>query len=145
MNVEMIFSAASILAMVGWLALLVSPLIPNWSDKIAGLLIPVLLSIGYAILAVFFFPNDDGGFGSLAEVARLFSYKEALLAGWIHFLAFDLLIGAWECRIARQEKLNFWLVVPCLLLTFMFGPAGFLVFSIVRGINRVKATQAKLV
>jgi len=132
MNLELVFSLASLMAMVGWLTLLLSPLMPQWSDRIAGLIIPLLLSLGYVILVVFFSPDSDGGFGSLADVMKLFSQREAVLSGWLHFLAFDLLIGAWICRTARREGLNFWPVIPCLLLTFLFGPAGYLAFSLVR-------------
>lgn len=132
MNLELFFSAAGVLAMIGWLALLASPFIPEWSDKIAGLVIPAILSLGYVTLSVFFPSEGDGGFGSLADVAKLFSHQGDLLAGWVHFLAFDLLIGALICKTARREKISFWLVLPCLPLTFMFGPAGFLAFILAR-------------
>jgi len=132
MNLELIFSLAGLLSMLGWLILLASPKIPTWSDKIAGLIIPICLSLGYMVLLVLSIPSEGGGFGSLAEVAELFSHEESLLAGWIHFLAFDLLIGAWICRTARREKVKFWFVLPCLPLTFLFGPAGYLAFSLVR-------------
>ncbi|NNK16472.1 MAG: DUF4281 domain-containing protein [Sulfitobacter sp.] len=55
-------------------------------------------------------------------------------------LAFDLLIGAWMCRTSRRDGLRFWLVAPCLPITFLFGPAGFLAFSIVRIFAPKKAT-----
>lgn len=118
--------------MVGWLLLVVSPFMPTWSDRIAGLIIPVILSLGYAVLSFVFAPSPEGGFGSLADVAKLFSQQESLLAGWIHFLAFDLFVGAWICRTARNEGIRFWLVLPCLPLTFLFGPAGYLAFLLVR-------------
>ena len=137
MNLELLFSVAGLLSMIGWLALLASPLIPRWSDRIAGFIIPLILSIGYVILIVFFPSGGEGGFGSLAEVIRLFSQQNAVMAGWIHFLAFDLLVGAWICRVARREGVNFWLVVPCLPLTFLFGPAGFLAFSLVRNGRKI--------
>lgn len=134
MNYELIFSAAGLAAMSGWAALLVSPLIPKWSDRIAGFAIPLLLAAAYCVIA--FMPSDsEGGFGSFEEVALLFSSPSALMAGWLHFLAFDLLIGAWICRTARREGISFWAVLPTLPLTFMFGPAGFLAFSLVRGGN----------
>ena len=59
----------------------------------------------------------------------LFTMPEIALAGWIHYLAFDLFVGAWEVRTARREGIAFLLVLPCLALTFLFGPAGFLAFS----------------
>lgn len=142
MDLELFFSVAGMLAMAGWLTLLASPLIPEWSDRIAGLIIPIVLSLGYVVLALFLTPAGDGGFGSLADVTTLFARPEAMLAGWVHFLAFDLLIGAWICRTARREHLNFWLVVPCLPITFLFGPAGFLMFSMVRLAGRIYSTRS---
>lgn len=139
MDIEVIFSLAGLLAMAGWLVLLASPLIPHWSDMISGYVIPIILSAGYVTLILFFPSEETGGFGSLAEVIDLFSNPNAMMAGWVHYLAFDLLIGAWMCRAARRDGLSFWLVAPCLPLTFLFGPAGFLAFSIVRTVARAKA------
>ena len=53
-----------------------------------------------------------------------------LLAGWVQYLAFDLFIGAWQVRDARTQGISHLLVIPCLLLTFLFGPAGLLHFLI---------------
>ena len=131
MDLEIAFSVAGMVAMIGWLALLTSPLMPVWSDRIAAYGVPVALSLGYVFLSLAA-PPTEGGFGSLAEVQRLFAQPMSLLAGWVHFLAFDLLIGAWVCRTARREQIAFWWVVPCLVLTFLLGPAGFLTFCIVR-------------
>lgn len=140
MNLEALFSVAGLLAMAGWLVLLASPFIPSWSDRISGYIIPLLLSVGYLALILTFPSKGEGGFGSLAEVTDLFSNPNAMLAGWVHFLAFDLLIGAWICRTARRDGVSFWLVAPCLPLTFFFGPAGFLIFATVRILGRAKAT-----
>jgi len=143
MNLELIFSVASALAMLGWLLLLLSPWLPVWSDRIAGLAIPLVLSLGYVLVAVVFSGGGDGdggggGFGSLAEVTALFSQQESVLAGWVHYLAFDLFVGAWICRVARREGIKFWFVVPCLPLTLMLGPAGYLAFGVVRLFGRQK-------
>jgi hypothetical protein len=74
------------------------------------------------------FWGADGGFGTLDEVARLFANPWLLLAGWVHYLAFDLLIGNWEARDARARGVPHWALVPCLLGTFLFGPAGWLLY-----------------
>ena len=132
LDVELIFSLAGLLAMGGWVALLFSPQIPVWSARIAGQVIPGLLAGGYVVLALFFPSNNDGGFGTFAEVTVLFSHEYALLAGWVHFLAFDLFVGAWICSTARSDGIKFWIVLPCLPVTFLFGPAGYLLFSLVR-------------
>jgi len=70
--------------------------------------------------------ESAGGFGSLREVAALFANPWLLLAGWIHYLAFDLFVGAWEVRDAAENAVPHWLVIPCLALTFLFGPVGLL-------------------
>jgi hypothetical protein len=67
--------------------------------------------------------RTPGGFSTLPDVATLFSNPWALLAGWIHYLAFDLLIGTWETRDAREHGVPPLWLVPCLVLTFLFGPA----------------------
>ena len=132
MNLELVFSVSGVLSMAGWLLLLAFPLIPKWSNRIAGLIIPLVLSAGYIALVVLFSSGAEGGYGSLADVSTLFSRPEALLAAWVHFLAFDLLIGNWMCKTARAENIKYYLVLPCLPLTFLFGPAGFILFSLVR-------------
>ena len=71
----------------------------------------------------------------LDGVATLFANRWLLLAGWVHYLAFDLLIGTWEARDARERGLPHLLLVPCLFLTLMFGPAGWLAYIGVRGLR----------
>lgn len=127
MTFETAFSLAGLTAMIGWLLLLISPWLPKHSDKIAGTLLPGLLCLGY--LALVLWPSQTtGGFASLASVKSLFSHDQALLAGWVHFLAFDLFIGAWVCRTARAQGIRFWWVAPSLPLIFLFGPAGLLAY-----------------
>lgn len=144
LNLELVFSVSSVLSMAGWLSLIASPLIPEWSNRIAGLIIPLALSTGYIALIVLFSSGTEGGYGSLADVSTLFSRPQALLAAWIHFLAFDLLIGNWMCRTSRAESIKFYLVLPCLPLTFLFGPAGFVVFSLVRQFGRHPVPGSRL-
>ncbi|KPQ03357.1 MAG: protein of unknown function containing DUF4281 domain [Rhodobacteraceae bacterium HLUCCA12] len=132
MNIETLFSIAGVIAMTGWLFLLFSPLIPKWSNRIAGTILPVILSLGYVILLITPSSGNAGGFGTLADVMELFSYEQAALAGWVHFLAFDLFVGAWACRAARAEGVSFWLVALCLPVIFLFGPAGLLAFQAIR-------------
>lgn len=135
MDFELVFSSVGLLSMLGWATLLFSPLIPRWSDRIAGLIVPMVLAATYVVFLLFFPAQNGGGFSSFADVSQLFTNPEAVMSGWVHFLAFDLFVGAWICRTGRQENIKFWMVLPCLPVTFLFGPAGFLMFSIVRAIN----------
>lgn len=132
MNAETIFSIVNILAMAGWVLLIFVPGW-QWTKKIVvsgG--IPILLSIAYLILVVIFFGQSDGGFDSLENVMKLFTNKWSVLAGWIHYLAFDLLVGIWEVKDSQEKEISHWLVIPCLIFTFMLGPIGFLLYVIVR-------------
>lgn len=132
MATETLFGICNMMAMAGWLALLASPFAPKLADRISGLAIPALLSVAYAGLVLAFWRGAPGGFDTLANVTLLFTTPEIVLAGWIHYLAFDLFVGAWEIRTARAERIPFLVVIPCLALTFLFGPAGFLAFSVLR-------------
>ena len=75
---------------------------------------------------------EEGGFGSLQDVMLLFKNESAVLAGWVHYLAFDLLIGRWIATDASSHKISKWFVAPCLVCTFMFGPVGFLLYFILK-------------
>lgn len=138
---ETIFSATTIAAMVGWLALLASPLSPVWSDRIAGVALPLILSAAYAVLLVALW-SADGDYGDLAGVTALFAQHEGVLVGWIHFLAFDLFVGAWICRTAQQDSIRFWLVIPCLVVAFLFGPVGYLMFVALRAVTTRRLANA---
>jgi hypothetical protein len=128
---EQIFSVANLLALVGWVLLAVLPGRAWVSKAIAAGAIPVLAGL-YVGLIAFNWLGSEGGFGSLADVAQLFANPWLLLAGWTHYLAFDLFVGSWEVRDARSLGISHWLVLPCLLLTFLFGPVGWLLYTIVR-------------
>src|SRR6267143_2127477 len=70
----------------------------------------------------------SGGFGSIEQVRALFSVDAALSAGWLHYLAFDLFVGSWIVEDGLARGINRFLLIPCLALTFLFGPAGLLLF-----------------
>ena len=139
MNADMVFSIANMIALAGWLVLLASPFVSRLADRVSGLAIPALLATAYCGLVLAFWFSAKGGFDSLDNVAALFQTRELLLAGWIHYLAFDLFVGAWIVRAARAASVPFLLVVPCLVLTFLFGPAGLLAFLALRAALRPMA------
>jgi hypothetical protein len=131
MDLERIFSVAGAIAMSGWLLLVFFPR-NSIARLISGIVMPIALSIFYLILIASNIRGAEGGFGSLADVATLFQKQELLLAGWIHYLAFDLFIGAWEVRDAQRNQIPHLLVIPSLLMTFMLGPIGLLFYLAIR-------------
>ena len=135
MTADQIFSIANLVALCCWLLLIVLPGRAWVGNVVKAFAIPAF-GILYTIIIAMHFAGSDGGFSSLADVARLFANPWLLLAGWIHYLAFDLLVGSWEVRDARERGIGHMLVVPCLILTFLFGPAGWLLSLGVRtGVN----------
>lgn len=142
MKAEQIFTIANSIALIGWLLIAI---LPRWKVTKAVVLsggVPLLLAVGYTVLVILFFGNAEGGFDSLPNVMKLFSNEWAVLAGWIHYLAFDLFIGSWEVRDAERRGISHFLVIPCLVFTFLLGPVGLLGYSILRRFTGNKEVTA---
>ncbi len=128
---ETVFSFATFVAMFGWILLVVVPADPR-AKLLAGIIIPLTLSAIYLVFIFLHFADAPGGFGSLAEVRTLFGKDELLLAGWVHYLAFDLFIGAWESRDSQRLQIPRLVMLPCYVMTFMLGPIGLLFYFAIR-------------
>jgi hypothetical protein len=131
MTAERLFSILNLIAIAGWLPLVFLPR-ARWATAVVPLVLPCLFGVIYVVLVAASLPWGEGGFSSLAGVGALFENPWALLAGWAHYLAFDLFIGGWQVRDARERGIPHLFVVPALLLTFLFGPAGLLLYLVVR-------------
>lgn len=122
--------------MAGWLGLLAALFVRNARSLIwpaAQIILPAILAALYVALIVegrsaF----ESGGFGSIEEVRALFANDSALAAGWLHYLAFDLFVGAWISRDGLDRGIPALLILPCLPLTFLFGPAGLMLYLALR-------------
>jgi len=71
--------------------------------------------------------------GSLAAVRALLATDGMLLAGLVHYLAFDLFIGAWITRRAMALGWPRWKAALRLPPAFLAGPAGLLLFLALGG------------
>lgn len=135
MSPATIFQLGNTMALGGWLLLV---LFPRWQGSarlICAVILPALFGAAYLYLAVRYFGGaEEGGFGSIEQVRALFEVDGALVAGWLHYLAFDLFVGAWEVRDSGASGIPHLAVVPCLLLTFMLGPIGLLAYLALRAI-----------
>ncbi len=140
MSNAQLFQIANSVAMLSWIALAIQP---KRVVHVLRYLVPGVFAVLYIWLIGTSMPGAEGGFDSLEHVKLLFTNDRAVLAGWVHYLAFDLFVGCWEVLDAQQRGVRHLLVVPCLFLTFMFGPAGLLLYLIVRsfggGATRVPA------
>ena len=135
-----IFGAVNLLAMLCWAALILAP-----RKKLIETLVLYLgiglLCLAYTLLLVLLVTGavnggegDGGGasFTSIPGVQGIFATEGGTVVGWTHYLALDLFAGLWIAKDADAKGFSRWVQAPVLLLTFMAGPAGLLVWLVVR-------------
>ncbi len=137
MTPALVFSICSTLVLPQWLLMIVAPKW-QWTQKlIESRIIPVVLAVVYGIYIFQMGRAEEGGFGSLEEVMQLFTVDVLVLAGWIHYLAFDLLIGTWVLQDSQKRGIHHALIVPCLIGCFLAGPLGFLAYWLISKFKKV--------
>lgn len=132
---EILFTAANLVAGAGWLLLILAP---RWDPVRRGLPVAVsfTLALAYTGLVAAGLPGAEGSFASLTGVAQLMSSPTVLLAGWVHYLAFDLFVGSWIAQDAWALGISRWVSAPLLILTFLLGPAGLALYLLVRVVSK---------
>ncbi len=132
MDASKIFQFANSYVLIGWVLLLA---VPNWKHtfNIVRFGVVFILSLLYAYLILSTISNfNPNSFSTLANVKQLFTNDMAVLAGWVHYLAFDLLVGSYIVENSKKlgiSRLIYSLILP---FTFMFGPIGFVFFKIAK-------------
>jgi hypothetical protein len=131
-NADIVFKVANWIVLAGWLALVLAPLRREAMVLVARFAAASVAAI-YVILIVRGLSMGPGlpegaSFSTLDGVVALLSRREAILGGWVHFLAFDLFVGSWMAEDAPKAGVPHWLLVPLLGLTLMAGPAGLLLY-----------------
>jgi hypothetical protein len=137
MTPAQVFDLANPFAALGWLLLAAGLFAAGaWRTRLlalGGRVWPLALAALYvATLVTHWGSAPGGGFSSLEAVGRLFASPGHLLAGWVHYLAFDLWVGRWiiDDALARDAAPGWGraALLPVLFGVFMFGPAGLLVY-----------------
>jgi hypothetical protein len=142
MSAEQLFSIVNAAVLPFWALLLFAPRWV-WTQRLVhSAVVPALLGVVYTLIMFSGTPPEADPasgleFGSLPWLMAAFTNPMAVVGGWVHYLIFDLFVGAWEVRDAERRGINHWFVVPCALLTFMLGPAGLLSYLLLRfGLQR---------
>jgi hypothetical protein len=126
-----LFSWLNTLAMIGWALLMFAPKRWKWLLATTGIVIPCTLGLIYgALMLVNFTSVEGGGYASLAQVQALMDNESVLVAGWAHYLCFDLFIGTWIARESDKIGVVRIVQIPILLATYLFGPVGLVLFFI---------------
>ena len=136
-TVAAVFSTSFLLVAPFWLLMIV---VPTWhvTERVmvsrlvalpaALLYVVLLLPQATAVAAGVLSP-------SLAEISTLLATDLGATLAWAHFLAFDLFVGRWIYIDARQRDMSPFLVSPLLILTLLFGPVGFVGYSLLKAIK----------
>jgi len=136
MRPELVFTIANDGIILFWVLLIVAPRWRVTQFAVHSIAIPLILGATYAWLLWRATLGGEGApgssFSSLAGVMALFSAPVAATLGWIHYLVFDLFIGAWQTRDAQRRGISHWLVIPCLVVTLLAGPIGLLLYFLLR-------------
>lgn len=140
MSLDAVFTLVNYSVIPAWALLIFAP---RWSvtkTLVHSMLYPLVLGVLYIVglsMAVFGGMGGEGaGFTSIEGVRALFSTDIGIVVGWAHYLVFDLFVGAWEARDARRRGFSHGLLIPCLLLTFLAGPFGLLLYVILRAATK---------
>ncbi len=137
MTTEQLFSYANLFALLGWIPLLLAPLRRPPAVLVARVVAAVLAGL-YTTLFIAGIVAPSGAMPEMTAtgLAAAFSRPEVLLVGWVHYLAFDLWVGSWITQDAGERGINHLLVIPCLILCFLAGPVGLLIYLIIRAVRR---------
>jgi len=128
MTPESAFQIVNGAAPLAWIAMIAAP-DSNVVRRVvlSGTFVAILASV-YALIIATHFNFDGADFMSLEGVMALLNDPWAMTAGWIHYLAFDLLAGIVVTRKGLTMGIPRLWLLPCQLGCFMLGPVGILMF-----------------
>lgn len=137
---EALFLAANAAVLGPWLLLLLAPR-AQITNRLAHSPLPALVLVPLYIACIFFDPRgpQGGSFFSVVGVLAIFASPRTAVGCWIHYLIFDLFVGAWIARDARRLGLPHLATVPSLIVTLLFGPVGYASWLVVRALTRGRA------
>ena len=124
-----------------WILLVVAPRWRGTQVLVHSALVPWLGVVVYALGLFHDYSFDGSSLTSLAGVQAALALPHVALAAWVHYLIFDLFIGAWQVRDAQRRGMHHAWVVPCLFCTLMMGPVGLALYLALRwGLKRETST-----
>lgn len=132
MTPDQLFSYSNTFVLLGWVALAITPFWKVADRFVVGIVVTLLAALYVYLISAHFKPADFRSFGSLEGISALFKDKTLLLAGWIHYLAFDLMTGLFIVRNAKRHGIPHLIALLCAFGAFMMGPAGLLLYLAIR-------------
>ncbi len=106
------------------------------ATRAVAVCVAIFFAISYCVFFVMYTgTTPGGGFSTLPAVMKLFTNPGLVMLGWVHYLTFDLLVQLWERAEADRIGLSRWVLAPCMFMTLMLGPIGWLLFMVARTIR----------
>ena len=131
-STESAYSFFNAFAFFAWFSLFIAP----QSEVVRKILLNLVLlffALCYTYLLITTFRLESiEEFSTLKGLQALFSNEQAILGGWLHYLAFDLLAGITIAKDASKLGFSRFLIPIFLLFTFMAGPLGWLLYFAAR-------------
>ena len=123
--------------MVSWILLAV---VPRWEwTATLSLVVPLAVCVVYASGMLLFAldeRNQETDLFSFQGVVKAFQNPNLVFLGWIHYIAFDCLVGRMmvldSIELGVSTTFHLIVMIPCLFFTLMLGPIGFLLYATVR-------------
>ena len=101
-----------------------------------ALIAPLCHSLLYGNVLVHMIRNPTSGvsvdFTTLEGIMSTFALKDGAFASWLHYCAFDPLVGLGIVLDAKRNAVPHLLCVPCLVATALAGPLGFAAYLLLR-------------
>ena len=134
---EKIYYTANFGVIPCWLLLFFLPNHVITKFFVKSVIIPVLLSTAYIVVAYQIFITENifevfSLYLGLNELYALFSNEAFLLIFWLHFLSINLFLGSWIAYDALKYNMPRTLVFLPLIVVYFTGPLGLLIYWLVR-------------
>lgn len=136
MTPDALFQLTCGIGAIGWIVLFfISPFWAGWDKLVVGVVVTLLAAVYTWLNFSNFSMSNIEHFSSLSGVEEVFKNRELVVAAWVHFIAFDLMVAVWEKRNAQRHGIPHWLLLLPLFFTCMLGPLGFLLYILIRAVK----------
>jgi hypothetical protein len=139
MRPDTIISIADSGILICWILLIVAPRWRGTEIAVHSITIPLVLGAVYVwfLWRVWLGDGAPGAsYSTLRGLAAWYGSPLGVAIMWIHYLIFDLFIGAWEARDAARRGISHWVLIPCLIATMIAGPLGLMLYLVMRLVLR---------
>lgn len=138
MSLDLLFYLIHLPIFPAWALLFLAPKWRCTQMFVHTALIPLVLGALYTTLlarGILGESTAGAGFNSLSSVMALFAHPIGALNSWIHFLIFDLFVGAWISRDAIRHGIRLPTTWPFLFFALTFAPLGLAAWLVFKGLS----------